>query len=51
MHLSAVHYRTAAVRGVSGFCREGGPDGAPAVVLLHDFHSSSRVLRDLIPRL
>jgi pimeloyl-ACP methyl ester carboxylesterase len=41
MHLSPVHYRTAAVRGVSGFCREDGPDGAPAVLLLHGFHTSS----------
>src|SRR5215469_4915372 len=46
-----VHYRTAAVGGVSVFYREAGPDSAPVVLLLHGFPSSSRMFRDLIPRL
>jgi pimeloyl-ACP methyl ester carboxylesterase len=46
-----VHYRTAAVGGVNVFYREAGPDSAPAVLLLHGFPSSSRMFRDLIPRL
>src|SRR5260370_23281762 len=44
-----VHYRTAAVGGVSVFYREAGPDSAPVVLLLHGFPSSSRMFRDLIP--
>ena len=44
-----VHYRTAAVGGISVFYRETGPDSAPAVLLLHGFPSSSRMFRNLIP--
>jgi pimeloyl-ACP methyl ester carboxylesterase len=47
----AVHYRTAAVGGVNVFYREAGPDSGPVVLLLHGFPSSSRMFRDLIPRL
>src|SRR5262245_32323387 len=46
-----VHYRTAAVGGVGVFYREAGPKDAPVVLLLHGFPSSSRMFRDLIPRL
>jgi pimeloyl-ACP methyl ester carboxylesterase len=46
-----VHYRTAAVGGVSVFYREAGPGSGPVVLLLHGFPSSSRMFRDLIPRL
>jgi pimeloyl-ACP methyl ester carboxylesterase len=48
---SATHYRTATVDGVGVFYREAGPSDAPVVVLLHGFPSSSRMFRDLIPRL
>ncbi len=48
---NATHYRTATVDGVGVFYREAGPPDAPAVVLLHGFPSSSRMFRDLIPRL
>jgi pimeloyl-ACP methyl ester carboxylesterase len=48
---SVTHYRTATVDGVGVFYREAGPPDAPAVVLLHGFPSSSRMFRDLIPRL
>ncbi len=47
----SVHYRTAAVGDVNVFYREAGPDSAPVVLLLHGFPSSSRMFRDLIPRL
>jgi pimeloyl-ACP methyl ester carboxylesterase len=43
--------RTAAVGGVNVFYREAGPDSGPVVLLLHGFPSSSRMFRDLIPRL
>jgi pimeloyl-ACP methyl ester carboxylesterase len=46
-----VHYRTAAVGGVGVFYRQAGPDSGPVVLLLHGFPSSSRMFRDLIPRL
>ena len=48
---NATRYRTATVDGVGVFYREAGPPDAPAVVLLHGFPSSSRMFRDLIPRL
>ena len=46
-----VHYRTAAVGGIDVFYREAGPESGPVVLLLHGFPSSSRMFRDLIPRL
>jgi pimeloyl-ACP methyl ester carboxylesterase len=46
-----VHYRTATVGGVNVFYREAGPGSGPVVLLLHGFPSSSRMFRDLIPRL
>jgi len=50
-HTRPVHYRTAAVDDVDVFYREAGPDSGPVVLLLHGFPSSSRMFRDLIPRL
>jgi pimeloyl-ACP methyl ester carboxylesterase len=46
-----VRYRSADVGGVDVFYREAGPGDAPVVVLLHGFPTSSRMFRDLIPRL
>ena len=46
-----VHYRTATVGGVNVFYREAGPDSGLVVLLLHGFPTSSRMFRDLIPRL
>lgn len=48
---SETHYRTTIVDGVELFYREAGPEDAPVVLLLHGFPSSSRMFRDLIPRL
>lgn len=45
------HHRTAVVDGVQIFYREAGPTDGPAVVLLHGFPTSSRMYRNLIPRL
>jgi pimeloyl-ACP methyl ester carboxylesterase len=45
------HHRTAKVDGLEIFYREAGPVGAPVVVLLHGFPTSSRMFRNLIPAL
>lgn len=44
-----VHYRSADIDGVKVFYREAGPAGAPVIVLLHGFPSSSHMFRNLIP--
>lgn len=46
-----VRHRYADVGGTGVFYREAGPASAPAVLLLHGFPTSSRMFRDLIPRL
>ena len=46
-----VHHRYAIVDGHRIFYREAGDPGAPAIVLLHGFPTSSFMFRDLIPRL
>ena len=46
-----VHYRMVTVDGVDIFYREAGPVGAPMVVLLHGFPTSSHMFRNLIPAL
>lgn len=47
----SVTYRTVSIDGVKIFYREAGAPGAPALLLLHGFPSSSHMFRDLIPRL
>jgi pimeloyl-ACP methyl ester carboxylesterase len=47
----AVIYARATVDGHNVFFREAGRKGAPALVLLHGFPSSSHMYRDLIPLL
>ena len=44
-------HRTVEVDGLSIFYREAGPRGAPVVLLLHGFPTSSRMFRNLIPAL
>jgi pimeloyl-ACP methyl ester carboxylesterase len=46
-----VHHRTTTVNGQRVFYREAGPAGAPVVLLLHGFPTSSRMFRHLIPAL
>jgi pimeloyl-ACP methyl ester carboxylesterase len=45
------YHRTTSVAGVNIFYREAGERGAPVVVLLHGFPSSSHMYRNLIPAL
>jgi len=47
--LTTVHYRKAAIQGINVAYREAGRAGAPAVVLLHGFPTSSHMYRKLIP--
>ncbi len=49
--MTTVHHRYAAVDARQLFCRDAGPPGARAVVLLHGFPASSFVFRNLIPAL
>jgi len=49
--MTEVHHRTATVNGQRVFYREAGPSGAPVVLLLHGFPTSSRMFRHLIPAL
>lgn len=44
-------YKTVEVDGLELFYREAGEEGAPTIVLLHGFPSSSHMFRDLIPKL
>lgn len=46
-----VHHQHAVVDGVDVSYREAGPPGAPVLLLLHGFPSSSRMFRNLIPEL
>jgi pimeloyl-ACP methyl ester carboxylesterase len=46
-----VSYKTQQVGDVSVFYREAGAKGAPVILLLHGFPSSSHMFRDLIPLL
>ena len=46
-----VYYRTVKIDGLDIFYREAGPIGAPTVLLLHGFPTSSHMFRDLIPAL
>jgi pimeloyl-ACP methyl ester carboxylesterase len=47
--MTTVHHRYATVDGHELFYREAGPVGAPVVVLLHGFPTSSFMFRHLIP--
>ncbi|WP_200928383.1 alpha/beta hydrolase [Sphingobium sp. Leaf26] len=48
---ATIRYRTATIDGVKMFYREAGPAGAPVVLLLHGFPTSSHMFRNLIPLL
>lgn len=49
--MSTVRYRKTAVDGTNIFYREAGSRGAPKLLLLHGFPTSSHMFRDLIPLL
>ncbi len=44
-------HRTLEVEGLDIFYREAGPEGAPTILLLHGFPTSSHMFRNLIPAL
>jgi pimeloyl-ACP methyl ester carboxylesterase len=46
-----VRYKTVRVDNLDIFYREAGPAGAPVILLLHGFPTSSNMFRNLIPRL
>jgi pimeloyl-ACP methyl ester carboxylesterase len=46
-----VHHRTIAVNGLNVAYREAGRVGAPVLLALHGFPTSSHMYRDLIPAL
>jgi len=45
MSTNTVHYRTAKVQDLTIFYRESGPAGAPTLLLLHGFPTSSHMYR------
>jgi pimeloyl-ACP methyl ester carboxylesterase len=47
----AIYYKTAQIDGIKVFYREAGPVGAPVILLLHGFPTSSHMFRNLIPLL
>ena len=49
--MTAIRYRNVPVDGTTVFVREAGAAGAPKLLLLHGFPSSSHMFRDLIPHL
>lgn len=49
--MPAIHHRFASVDGQRLFYREAGPVGAPALVLLHGFPTSSAMFRTAMPLL
>jgi pimeloyl-ACP methyl ester carboxylesterase len=46
-----ISYKRAIVDGNRIFYREAGPEGAPTILLLHGFPTSSHMFRNLIPEL
>ncbi|NEJ02017.1 alpha/beta fold hydrolase [Rhizobium ruizarguesonis] len=51
MTRSVTYHRTTSIAGVNIFYRQAGERGAPVVVLLHGFPSSSHMYRNLLPAL
>jgi pimeloyl-ACP methyl ester carboxylesterase len=49
--MASTRFKTADVDGTEIFYREAGQEGAPALLLLHGFPTSSHMFRDLIPLL
>ncbi|MCR2824688.1 alpha/beta fold hydrolase [Microbacterium sp. zg.Y909] len=49
--MPSVHHRTVRVGGLDVFYREAGPSGAPVILLLHGYPTSSHMFRHLIPAL
>jgi len=49
LEVGVVHHRKVNVNGLSVFYRESGPAGAPTILLLHGYPTSSHMFRNLIP--
>jgi pimeloyl-ACP methyl ester carboxylesterase len=49
--MTKISYKKVAVDGFNVFYREAGAKGAPTILLLHGFPTSSHMFRDLIPLL
>jgi pimeloyl-ACP methyl ester carboxylesterase len=49
--MTSIRYRSLSVDGAKVFYREAGSAGAPKLLLLHGFPTSSHMFRDLIPLL
>lgn len=49
--MSSIRYHSVSVDGANIFYRESGATGAPKLLLLHGFPTSSHMFRDLIPLL
>ena len=47
----ATLHKTIKIEGLDIFYREAGPEGAPTILLLHGFPTSSHMFRNLIPAL
>jgi len=51
LEVGVVHHRKVNVNGLGVFYRESGPAGAPTILLLHGYPTSSHMFRNLIPLL
>lgn len=51
METNQVHYRNIKANGLNIFYREAGAKGAPTILLLHGYPTSSHMFRNLIPTL
>ncbi|GAA4320092.1 alpha/beta fold hydrolase [Mucilaginibacter gynuensis] len=49
METSAIHYNSIKANGLNIFYREAGKAGAPTILLLHGYPTSSHMFRNLIP--
>src|SRR5919199_2150088 len=47
-HMHSVKFKTVNVQGLEIFYREAGPAGAPVILFLHGFPSSSHMYRDIL---
>jgi pimeloyl-ACP methyl ester carboxylesterase len=47
----STQHKTITINGLEIFYREAGPEGAPTILLLHGFPTSSHMFRSLIPAL
>ncbi len=51
MDMNTIKYRKVDIDGFGVAYREAGPVGAPALLLLHGFPTSSHMFRNLMPKM